>query len=265
MFRSLHIGINYPSDTDARLYGCANDAASMATLFRQMGYASTMLIDELPTVPVPNGALVRRGPEHVTRGAILAALREIRDATLSGTVRAVAITYSGHGTQTYDFGREELDGMDEAWVPADYETAGLISDDQLGDILKTFHPETRIFIVSDACHSGTATDLPFQYDATMRASSASRVATTWRGRIVHISGCRDNQTSADAYHVEGARGATGALSACFLATLRERGIHCPLGTLMTTVNQKLQLNRFSQRSLLTTSVRVGSMDTLQLV
>lgn len=265
MYRALCIGINYPTDASNRLYGCCNDAANMASYFRRIGYQVTMLIDDAPTAPIAAGVQVLQGPQHTTRQAILTAIQSLREASRTGGIRTVAITYSGHGSQLADGSRDELDGKDEVWVPGDFRSAGMITDDQISNLVRNFHPETRLFLLSDACHSGTFCDLNFQYDASMSASSATRRYAVYPSRVVHVSGCRDAQTSADAWNVEGFTGSTGALTACFLATLQEKGVHCPLGTLLNTINSKLSAHAFTQRSLLTTSTRVGARESLQLV
>ena len=55
-----------------------------------------------------------------------------------------------------------------------------------------------LVVFIDACHSGSSMDLPFQYNFTQHKwelTSNIRVNTN----VLLISGCKDNQTSADAY------------------------------------------------------------------
>ena len=43
--------------------------------------------------------------------------------------------YSGHGTQTRDLDGDEADGYDEALVPLDHQSAGVITDDEVWSTL----------------------------------------------------------------------------------------------------------------------------------
>jgi hypothetical protein len=72
--------------------------------------------------------------------------------------------YSGHGCKIRDDDGDEADGYDEALAPVDYNTAGLIRDDDLLDILVKPLPD-GVFLVClfDCCHSGTILDLPYHY------------------------------------------------------------------------------------------------------
>ena len=58
----------------------------------------------------------------------------------------------------------EDDGLNETILPADWETAGMIVDDDLHDMLVRGLPEgSRFTCIFDSCHSGTALDLPYVY------------------------------------------------------------------------------------------------------
>jgi len=73
--------------------------------------------------------------------------------------------YSGHGTKIKDDDRsEEDDGYDEALVPVDYDSNGLILDDDLYDIVVKGLPEgVHVVCLMDCCHSGTVLDLPYVF------------------------------------------------------------------------------------------------------
>merc|ERR1712238_254828 len=75
---------------------------------------------------------------------------------------AIFLHYSGHGTKLADDNNEEADGYDEALVPRDYQSSGMIRDDDLYDILVKPLP-MGVYMVSlmDCCHSGTIMDLPY--------------------------------------------------------------------------------------------------------
>ena len=109
------------------------------------------------------------------------------------------------------------DKQDEALVPLDYATNGLIRDDQLYNIFVSQLPEDcNVFCIVDACHSGTALDLPYVY----RIDTGIETHRTEQNlaNILKISGSRDSQTSADAY-INGKY--QGALTFSFLKTMDE--------------------------------------------
>jgi metacaspase-1 len=57
-------------------------------------------------------------------------------------------------------------GYDETLVPVDYNSAGMIRDDDLYNILIKPLPENvHLFCLFDCCHSGTVLDLPYIFKA----------------------------------------------------------------------------------------------------
>ena len=103
-----------------------------------------------------------------------------KDATVNNVVSAIGtasetltagdtlfLTYSGHGGQVPDSGGDEgeqgtnefgerTDGQDETWVLFDRQ----LIDDELYELWRSFAPDVRIIVLSDSCHSGTATREP---------------------------------------------------------------------------------------------------------
>lgn len=70
--------------------------------------------------------------------------------------------YSGHGSQQRDNDGDEVDGKDETLCPLDFETNGMIVDDEINDtIVKPIPRGAKLHAIIDACHSGTMLDLPF--------------------------------------------------------------------------------------------------------
>jgi metacaspase-1 len=66
----------------------------------------------------------------------------------------VVLTYSGHGGQVPDQnGDETEDKKDETWVLYDRQ----LIDDELYTMLGKFEQDVRILVLSDSCHSGTVT------------------------------------------------------------------------------------------------------------
>lgn len=70
--------------------------------------------------------------------------------------------FSGHGLQKRNYTLDEIDGYDETLCPLDYETKGMIVDDELNATLVRPLPRgAKLHAIIDACHSGTMLDLPF--------------------------------------------------------------------------------------------------------
>ncbi|GAB1519639.1 Ca(2+)-dependent cysteine protease [Rhizoctonia solani] len=115
-----------------------------------------------------------------------------------------------------DLDGDEYDGMDESICPTDYETAGVLVDDELHDLLVKPLPEgAGLTALFDSCHSGSVLDLPWTYEtsgaikepgdlqgeaeAEAVAIDAHQKRFKWSpADVISLSGCRDSQTSADA-------------------------------------------------------------------
>lgn len=77
----------------------------------------------------------------------------------------VVFYYSGHGSNTPDFDGDEDDGVDEVLVTHDVRRVtrngkraltGVVDDDTLASLIAAI-PSNNIWIIVDACHSGTVT------------------------------------------------------------------------------------------------------------
>lgn len=113
------------------------------------------------------------------------------------------VHYSGHGTQVLDKSGDESDGYDEALYLYDKP----LTDDTLNEILSNLKDGVNLTIMLDSCFSGTGTrnttkrkfkryDVDFGNDKVLvRKKSILRSNMKW----ILMSGCAENQTSADAY------------------------------------------------------------------
>jgi hypothetical protein len=137
----------------------------------------------------------------------------------------LVITYSGHGAQDAGPGSDtEPDRLNEVWCCQDFawtpETE--ISDKDLYQYVKDLPDGVRCFIVSDSCHSGDFFTrglvrnpprvvsrcypiIPPHVHARLHRARQN----IYRGMkfglpdVVYLSGCRDNQTSADTQDPQG--------------------------------------------------------------
>lgn len=223
--KALLVGINYVG-TSSALRGCVNDVLALQTLLQDNGYAKEGI-----------KTLLNR---EATRANILNSLNNLIEHSEPGD--RLFFHYSGHGTQTTDIDGDEADGLDEALVPNDYKTAGLILDDELNEIIEKLPANRTLLVLLDCCHSGSGLDLSHEWHQRSVVNSMKSLAVTTinravalptenrapeflnafnheiqrlfnnhtseHGYIVMLSGCRDKQTSADAW-IDGAyRGAT---------------------------------------------------------
>jgi hypothetical protein len=142
-------------------------------------------------------------------------------AAQSANLTELWIHYSGHGSQIRDTNGDELDKIDEVIIPLDYQTNGVITDDELLNIIKTI--KCRTILLFDSCHSGTVCDLTwlFEYKSANTYSKTQPNKTVIANpNIFMFSGCKDNQSSLDIYSVE-TRQAVGAFTNTFIECLRK--------------------------------------------
>jgi metacaspase-1 len=134
---SIHIGLNQVDPDaydgwDGKLSGCINDANSMKGIADELGYQSTTLIDA-----------------EATSSRVIEEIARASQNLSSGDI--LLLTYSGHGGQVQDVNGDEDDGQDETWVLYDR----MLVDDELYSLWSQFGSGVRIFVLSDSCHSGT--------------------------------------------------------------------------------------------------------------
>ncbi len=118
----------------------------------------------------------------------------------------------------------EVDGCDETILPMDFRRSGEIIDDVLRKRLIDPLPEgARLTAFFDSCHSGTVLDLRYNWqDQDPRSVFPNINKQEFKGlaesraQVLLLSGCRDSQTSADAF-IEGHY--CGATTQAFLTTL----------------------------------------------
>ncbi|MEO6121912.1 MAG: caspase family protein [Acidimicrobiales bacterium] len=215
---SVHIGVNsvdpdHYSGWTGDLAGCEPDARDMAELATGRGLSVSKLLLTA----------------EATAANVKSALEDAAAQLESGDL--FFLTYSGHGSQIRDVSGDETDQRDETWVLYDRQ----VLDDELFALYAGFKPGVRIFILSDSCHSGSvARQLPDflqpsalqdRFGSTEPDVIARRVRAMpaairkkvyednqalydsirpagddraeIKATVVLMSGCQDNQTSAD--------------------------------------------------------------------
>lgn len=243
--RALLIGCNYSAIPSVKLQGCINDIINVRNMLVD---AYDYPIENIIVLRDDNPASVATMP---TRSNILAALKTVVGKSAVGD--ELWVHYSGHGTQVNDTSANPDEPQDEAIVPCDFQKAGFIVDDELFDIFKTCVATT--VIAFDSCHSGTAVDLEF---ITNCNKGSLTTATTNPNKhianpnIFMFSGCRDNQTSADAYS-NFEKEPVGAFTDALLETLRANRHSGSIIKIYTDLCASLSKNGFSQIPCLSSS------------
>lgn len=248
--KALLIGINYIG-TNIELKGCINDINCISNALKKMNYSCTILTEQNDIKPTKNN--------------IINQLKLIIANSKPGDT--IIFYYSGHGSQIKDTDNDEEDKLDEVLVPLDYRTQGIITDDELFSLI-TLQPCTNFYGFTDCCHSGTMCDL--KYNVIPNCKLKKGIITNgmkynsidWtddfikstlkkeklNGKIVFISGCKDNQVSMELNK-------QGAFTYCFLQFLNNYS-KITFTTLLKYLQCNLQINRFIQVPQLSSNVNV---------
>jgi hypothetical protein len=229
---SLHIGLN---EVDPRHYAgwsgplnaCEADARDMGAIAKSKGFTAVKAL------------MTKDATRAQVRSDIEAAATTLRSGDL------FLLSYSGHGGQVPDTNDPEPDGMDETWCLYD----GELIDDELYELFTQFRAGVRILVFSDSCHSGSVVrDAQFEtvaaspelravfgVERTVRfrfmprnvalrtfeqnrefyeglaasVPNQKQSAENLKASVRLISGCQDNQLSAD-----------GTFNGLFTGTLR---------------------------------------------
>ena len=104
---------------------------------------------------------------QATKNGIVGAFKRMAASCKQGDV--VYVHYSGHGQQMTDVHNDEMDGLDECWIPYDafrkvsktYHGEKHLTDDELNVYLNAIRTKIgargKLLVVIDACHSGDGT------------------------------------------------------------------------------------------------------------
>jgi len=258
--RAVLIGINRYRILGADLRGCVPDVKNMSNLLqRQYGFEASdihLLTDFA-----------------ATKAAIQKEISELIAGGRRGDV--LVLHYSGHGSNVPDDNGDEPDHRDEIMCPTDLDWYDPLRDDWLRQAFDGLKDGVNLTVISDSCHSGSINRaieppdapileryLPSPWDLAVaesgrdlspinsglhRSSAADRAASDILedGRIpeVLITGCRDDQTSADAAIDNGY---AGALTYNLVESLTEAASPLTYRELHKQTCAKLKRGRYDQ-------------------
>lgn len=252
--RALLIGINY-IDTENALNGCINDVVNMKDLLiKNFGFKNKniyLMSDDQKNDFIP------------TKNNIIKKINEFVDLTKPGDL--LFIHYSGHGSQIKDNDGDEKQNqeaqyMDDVICPCDFlnynGNDGLILDDYLKiNLVNKIPIGAKLRVFFDCCFSGSALDLPYSYRNGINFKKEYENDNLSSDCLL-ISGCKDNQTSADAYLSGKYSGAlTWSLLNCLPYTQKIPTTWCQL---LLIIRYKLDEKQFEQIPMLSVgAIKIG--------
>ncbi|KAA8539733.1 hypothetical protein F0562_026425 [Nyssa sinensis] len=150
--------------------------------------------------------------------------------------------YSGHCLQQEDYSGDEVDGYDETLCPLDFETQGMIVDNEINEtIVKPLPRGVKLHAIIDACHSGTILDLPFlcrmdrsgRYVWEDHRPRSGKWTGTNGGEVISFSACDDDQISNETAVLSKVT-STGAMTFSFIQAI-ERGHATTYGNMLNSI------------------------------
>ncbi|MGE0820929.1 MAG: caspase domain-containing protein [Candidatus Binatia bacterium] len=258
--KALLIGINRYRIPGADLRGCVNDVKNLQeVLTHQYRFASKDIV-VLTDLDATTKAM---------QGTIGTLIREARKGDV------LLLHYSGHGSNVPDKNGDEADHRDEILCPTDLDWKKPLLDDWLRKTLNRLRPGVSLTVIMDCCHSGSNTRVLLPPDAPViprylpspwdlvAAESGRKLRGTVRGSLrtsgaaarkkrdivdvaipeLLITGCRDMQTSADAY-IGGSY--NGALTYNLAETLKDAGGQISYRQLHAQTLARLKKGQFDQ-------------------
>ena len=116
------------------LTSCEKDAEDMFELAKSQKFKATILKTKMATVDNVE-TKIRSAAKQLSAGDTF------------------FLTYAGHGSQVEDLSGDEWDGSDETWCLYDR----MFLDDEQRALYSEFAKGVKIVVLSDSCHSGSAT------------------------------------------------------------------------------------------------------------
>ncbi|EXC21083.1 hypothetical protein L484_017093 [Morus notabilis] len=235
--RAVICGVSY-KNTRRELKGCINDAKCMKYLLVnkfKFPESSVLVLTEEETDPY------RRPTKHNMRMALYWLVQGVQPGD------SLVFHYSGHGSQQRNYNGDEVDGYDETLCPLDFETQGMIVDDEINaTIVRPLPAGVKLHAIIDACHSGTVLDLHYlcRMDRNGRYvwEDHRPRSGVWKGtnggEVISFSGCDDDQTSADSSALSKIT-STGAMTYSFIQAI-ERGHATTYGNILNSMRSTIR-------------------------
>jgi len=243
MKKALVVGINYKNDRTISLNGCINDIIDVSDLLTTI-YGYNHIVQLRDDSPEPN--------KQPTRKNILNELFNL--VANSNPEDEIWFHYSGHGSQTICVhgDRTKTNHMDEVIVPLDFRQQGFIFDDEIFNIIK--NSKCKTMMIFDCCHSASVCELHWMFDCEDGKSVIKTINTVKEienPNIFSISGCKNEQTSADASCKE--HQSIGAFTDSMIHVLKNANYNIDLMDLYTGICSRIKSDGFEQIPILCSS------------
>jgi hypothetical protein len=247
------IGINkYDPSLNSDLNGCVNDIEGMYNI----------LVNQYGFIPENIRVLT---DYRATKEMIMERIHWLIDHDVPGD--ELVLQYSGHGSQIRDRDGDELnDYLDEILCPTDLDWDDPLTDDDIKLVFDMKEDEVFLTFICDSCHSGSInksigfTDaenkpevarlinppLDIKFREGVKELEVKKMGVSESNNVL-LSGCRDDQTSSDAY-IDGRW--QGAMTASLIKSIKNNPyrdwstIHAEMISILnsTGFTQRPQLN-----------------------
>jgi hypothetical protein len=183
----LLIGLNY-KQTSFPLAGCWNDVDEMDKYLSSQNYINIVMkdSDSVSSVFYPNMENIIKQFQFI----------------LSKSPSNIFLYYSGHGGQTFDFDKDELDKKDECiWIYDKNNKVVAFTDDKMKQVFID-NLDTKTFLVSvfDSCHSESILDLDLRYKFIKNKPYFDVITKKRTNKnVISISGCQDHDYSGETF------------------------------------------------------------------
>ncbi|KAL6530362.1 Metacaspase-1 [Orobanche hederae] len=235
--KAVIVGISY-RNSKQELKGCINDAKCMKfMLINRFKFpeSSILMLTEEETDPyrIPTKHNIRMAMFWLVQGC------QAGDS--------LVFHFSGHGSQQKNYKGDEIDGFDETICPLDYETQGMIVDDEINATLVNPLPSgVKLHAIIDSCHSGTVLDIPYlcRMDRSGRYSWEDHRPRSgaWKGtsggEAISFGGCDDDQTSVDTAALSKVT-STGVMTFAFIQAI-EKGQGNTYGSILSAMRSTIR-------------------------
>ena len=189
--KALLIGINY-IDSPNQLNGCINDVIQLKNFIK------TNLHFNNADIMTMRDDYAKQSMLYPTEFNIKKQIDIMVEWANNNRNSELWFSFSGHGSFIFDTNGDEEDNQDEVLCTVDNK---YIKDDWIkSNFIDLLNRDVKLFILIDACHSGTMCDLSLD-----------------NKKIVMFSGCRDDQTSSDDF-IREENEYRGALTHSFLTS-----------------------------------------------
>jgi hypothetical protein len=179
---ALLVGLNYPNEENLSLNSSYNDmllVEKYLTVSEGFDKSNILVLSDNP--------IKETAELDATYFNIIKRIKEMTEMVSSNDM--LFFYFTGHGTQIKDKSGDEVDNLDEVFLPSDYKLS-VISDDLIQGLLSTCVANTTL--IFDCCNSGSACDLKYLYTLTPHSFSSNLEKKEENTSIICFSASNDS-------------------------------------------------------------------------